>query len=85
MPGLDCLTWFAVDADTGRLSYAGRLETGGLIPRSFTFDASGSRILVGHQGSGEINIFDLTPEGRLTGGDWSIKTPVPAHLLIKRF
>jgi 6-phosphogluconolactonase len=80
-PGLDLLVWFALDAASGLLTLYGRLDTGGLIPRSFAFDSSGVRILVGHQASAQISVFNFSSSGALSQSGWRIETPVPMHLL----
>jgi 6-phosphogluconolactonase len=76
--GLDSLVWFAIDPNSGKLEWRGRVPTGGEIPRAFIFDATGTRILVAHQRSGNIVTFQVDPESgtpAMTGE--VIYNPVP--------
>lgn len=78
--GEDCVVWFDVDTETGRLTRAGRLHSGGAIPRACCFDASGTRLLVAHQGSGTIIWFDIEPDGSLLAT--GVETPVAAPVCL---
>jgi len=80
-PGLDLLVWFAFDPANGMLQHAGSLPSGGQIPRSFTFDTGGKRLLVGHQRSGTVVAFDIDPlSGTPSIGREALVTPVPVCL-----
>lgn len=56
---------FAIDAETGELSPAGRAATGGASPRDFIFADEGRLMLVANQDSNEIATFAVDSE---TGG-----------------
>lgn len=59
--GHDSLAIVAIDEATGKLSPVGHLPTGGQVPRNFTFDASGSLLLVANQDSDNIVAFRVDP------------------------
>ncbi|MFT4085130.1 MAG: lactonase family protein [Nocardioides sp.] len=78
-PGEDSLAWFAVDADSGLLRPAGRVPSGGAIPRTMTFGPDG-RLYVGHQGSSTILTFEIDAETGAATMIGSRTTPVPVCL-----
>jgi len=67
--GLDSLVWFAIDPESGLLALRGRTASGGELPRSFTFDAPGERLFIGHQASASIVTFNI---------DLQTGTPIPS-------
>ncbi len=69
--GHDSLVIFAIDRESGRLSYIGYQLTGGKTPRHFAFDPSGNWLLVENQDSDSVLVFRvnsktglLTPQGQ---------------------
>ena len=51
MRGYDAITIFKIDEYSGKLSLNGYQNTGGKHPRHFTFDPTGSHLLVGNKAS----------------------------------
>ena len=80
--GEDCVVWFDVDVATGRLWRAGRVPSGGLIPRSCVFREGATKLLVAHQGSSTLVEFDVDPvTGALQPSGLVVPSPVPVCLL----
>ena len=80
-PGLNLLIWFAIDPRDGTLQLSGSVLSGGEIPRSFAFDASGEELFVGHQGSGTLVTFQIDPTtGTPVPQPNPLLTPVPVCL-----
>jgi 6-phosphogluconolactonase len=79
-PGLDRLVWFAVDSATGLLTFAGRTESGGGIPRAIALSPDTNRLYIGHQCNGVITEFALADGTPINTGR-VIATPVPVCLL----
>lgn len=57
MRGYDAITIFEIDERTGKLTLVGYQNTGGKHPRHFTFDPTGSFILVGNK----VSIYYMKP------------------------
>jgi 6-phosphogluconolactonase len=77
--GHDSIVIYAVDGDSGRLTYIGHEPTGGNYPRNFAIDPTGTYMLVANQNSGSIVPFwmdkqtgKLSPTGKVT----QVPTPV---------
>ena len=71
--GHDSIAIFAIDQETGRLTVAGHVSTGGNTPRNFAFDPSGTFLYAANQNSDTIVHFrvdaasgQLTPTGDVT-------------------
>lgn len=65
--GHDSIVIFAVDADTGRLSYVGHESTRGMKPRGFCLDPTGSFLLAANADTNNIVSFGVDADtGRLT-------------------
>jgi 6-phosphogluconolactonase len=65
--GHDSIVVFAVDPDTGHLSYVEHTSTQGRTPRDFNIDPTGSFLLAANQASDTIVTFRIDPAtGRLT-------------------
>ena len=71
--GHDSLVVFRVDAETGRLSLAGDVPSGGKTPRSFAIDPTGRWLLAANKDSGTIVVFRLDPASGLPS---PVGTPV---------
>ncbi len=65
--GHDSLVWFFLEEEGSRLSYRGRVASGGRGPRSFVIDPSDTFLLVAHERSDNIVVFKIDP----TTGDLS--------------
>ncbi len=57
--GHDSLTWFLIDESTGRLTYRGRISSGGYEPRGFVIDPSGAFLLAAHERSDNVVVFKI--------------------------
>lgn len=65
--GVDTLTVFTVDPNTGRLSRPSWVASGGSGPRDFVFDPTGRFVLVANMLSGNVAVFRFDPaSGALT-------------------
>ncbi len=65
--GDDSIAVFRIDADSGRLTPAGHVSTGGRTPRNFAIDPTGAFLLVANQDSDSIAVFRIDPpHGTLT-------------------
>lgn len=79
--GDDSLAIFAVDQETGKLSYLENQSVLGKTPRNFLIDPQGTFILVANENSDEIILFDRDPEtGLLTPTKVRIAIPSPVSL-----
>jgi len=82
--GHDSLAVFAIEPDTGRLTPAGHVPTGGKTPRHFAIDPSNRWLLAANQDSGSITIFRLdAATGRLTAAG-RVAVPDPVCLLFSQ-
>ncbi len=82
--GHDSLVIYAVDANTGHLTYVGHQSTLGNTPRNFAIDPTGTYMLVGNQDSDTIVTFRINQQtGTLepTGNVASVPTPVCLKLI----
>jgi 6-phosphogluconolactonase len=59
--GDDSIAAFAVDRETGKLTFLQRASSGGKAPRNFALDPTGKRLLVANQQSGNIVEFEINP------------------------
>jgi 6-phosphogluconolactonase len=79
--GHDSIAVFAVDQQTGKLTFVEHQSTQGRTPRHFAIDPTGHWLLAENQGSDSVIVFALDPEsGKLkpTGQTVSIGAPVCA-------
>jgi 6-phosphogluconolactonase len=77
--GHDSIVIYAIDEDTGKLSYVGHESTQGRSPRNFTIDPTGTFLLAANQRTDNIVTFRIDPQtGRLTptGAVADVPTPV---------
>jgi 6-phosphogluconolactonase len=75
----DSIVWYLIDEDTGRLTYRGRIASGGREPRGCVIDPSGSFLLAAHERSDNIVVFRIDPAtGNLsrTGYEARLSKPV---------
>jgi len=79
--GHDSITAFAIDPQTGMLTYVDRHTTGGRTPRNFVIDPSGAFLLAANQDSGDIVSFRLDPAtGKMIETGQVVKLYRPACL-----
>lgn len=82
--GHDSLAVFAVNADTGRLTFVEHVPSGGKTPRCFGIGPGGKHLFAANQGSGNVVVFALDPStGRLktTGKSVPVGSPVCVKFL----
>ena len=84
--GLDSITIYRIDRDSGLLSLVGFEPCGGRTPRSFTLDETGGFLLCANQDSDCIAVFSIDKEtGQLTKrSETYAPTPVCVKMSIKR-
>lgn len=77
--GHDSLAGFAIDPNTGKLTFIEHVPTQGKTPRNFTIDPTGTFLLVANQASDSIVSFRINSKtGKLesTGNITEVPTPV---------
>lgn len=77
--GHDSIVIFAVDKDSGEMTYVGHEPTRGETPRNFAIDPTAQFLLAENQKSGTVHVFRIDAEtGKLThtGNSAEIPTPV---------
>ncbi len=81
--GHDSIVTFAIDADSGRLSYVDHKSTEGQTPRSFTIDPTETFLLAANQASGTVVSFRIDQStGRLTPTGHTVEVPQPVSLQV---
>jgi len=81
---LNDIAIFRIDIQTGRLTPAGRVSSGGITPRSFSIDPSGQYLFVANQDSDHVVVFHIDPEsGQLTptGKTLAVSSPVAVQFV----
>lgn len=79
--GHDSIVIYAVDQESGRLTYVGHEPTQGRTPRNFMVDPSGTFLLVANQDSDNIVTFRIDPKtGKLTSTGHVVSAPTPVCL-----
>ncbi|GHB29068.1 lactonase family protein [Mongoliitalea lutea] len=74
------LSSFQIQED-GTLALVERISTGGITPRNFTLTKDGNYLLVAHQDSGDIQVFERNNKtGKLTKTTMEIKVNSPVYL-----
>lgn len=82
--GHDSIAIYAVNWETGLLTFLGTQALPGKWPRNFIIDFSGRWLLVAHQNSNSIAVFSIDPESGLltdTGKLTDVKAPVCLKLI----
>ena len=77
--GHDSIAVFAIDQNTGRLTYVENEPTQGSTPRGFGIDPDGGYLLAGNQKSDSVVVFRIDPQsGKLapTGNKIEVGAPV---------
>ncbi len=70
---------YAINQETGKLTYIETESTQGKTPRNFGIDPTGTYLLAANQGSSDVVVFRINPQsGELdaTGHKFSVPTPV---------
>jgi 6-phosphogluconolactonase len=80
--GDDSIAVFAVDGDTGRLTFVQRVSSAGKTPRHFAIAPEGKRLLVANEETGNIVEFKInTRNGELKKPHEVAKVPAPVCLV----
>ena len=81
--GHDSIAIYAIDAETGLLTYVDRAPTLGKTPRNFAIDPSGTYLFAAHQDSDSIVTFRIDLEtGKLTPTGQVMEVPMPVCVRI---
>lgn len=81
--GHDSIVVFAVDADTGKLTYVENVPSGGKWPREFTIDLTGNILLAANQHSNNVATFKIDKtSGRLTATGHEVKVEKPVFVQV---
>ncbi len=81
---LNDIAIFQIDPQTGRLTPAGHVPSGGITPRSFGIDPSGQYLFVTNQDSDNVVLFHIDPtSGQLTptGKKLEVSAPVAVQFV----
>lgn len=74
------LSSFQIQED-GTLALVERISTGGITPRNFTLTKDGNYLLVAHQDSGDIQVFERNIKtGKLTKTNMEVNASKPVYL-----
>ncbi len=60
--GQDSIAFLDIDPQTGTLTYAGSIPSGGARPRFFTLGPGAKQAFVANQDSDVISVFDIKPD-----------------------
>jgi 6-phosphogluconolactonase len=81
--GHDSIVIFAINAQTGELSYVGHESTRGQTPRNFAIDPTGTFLLAANQRSDTIVSFRINQEtGKLTPTGQVTRVPTPVCIKV---
>jgi 6-phosphogluconolactonase len=76
--GHNSIAIFAINPESGTLTPAGHVSSGGKTPRNFSIDPSGTFLLAAHQDSDTIVVFRIDPQtGGLTPTGQTLSVPKP--------
>ena len=79
--GHDSIVVFAIDQQSGRLTYVQHQPTLGNIPRGFGIDPTGAFLLAGNQKSDSVAVFRIDRQtGRLTATGTPVKVGAPVSI-----
>jgi len=79
----NCLTVFAIEADTGKLTFVERVSSRGKRPRNFALTADGRWLFVTNYESDNASLFRVDPAtGRLSPVGDPVHLPVPYGIAI---
>jgi 6-phosphogluconolactonase len=81
--GHNSIVVFAVDAQSGKLTFVEHVSTGGKWPRNFTLDPTGKLLLVANQNTDNVVAFRIDDKtGKLTATGQVLDVPSPVCLQI---
>jgi 6-phosphogluconolactonase len=81
--GHDSLVIFAIDGQSGALSYVGNQPSGGKTPRSFGIDPMGNYLLSANQDSDKIVVMRIDQQtGKLTPTGQSVDVGMPVSIVM---
>jgi 6-phosphogluconolactonase len=76
--GHDSIAVYAINFETGRLSFVEHQSTQGKVPRNFGIDPTGNYLLAANQESDNIAVFRIDPKsGKLTPTGQVVEAPKP--------
>jgi 6-phosphogluconolactonase len=79
----DSIVIFAVDEESGCLTFVGHEPTGGKYPRNFAIDPAGTFLLAANQHSGTLVTFRMDAQtGKLTPTGQVVQVPTPVCVKI---
>jgi 6-phosphogluconolactonase len=79
--GPDTIGIFAIDPSTGRLTEVAQVPPGGVMPRNFAIDPTGSYLFSANELSGNVLLFRVDSDtGRLTPTTTDLKIDVPVSI-----
>ena len=83
--GHDSIAVFAIDQNTGRLTYVENEPTQGSTPRGFGIDPDGGYLLAGNQRSDSVVVFRIDPQnGKLAPTGTKIEVGMPVSVKFVR-
>lgn len=83
--GHDSIAVFAVDSQTGELTFVEHQSTQGKAPRNFAIDPTGKFLLAANQDSNNVVVFRIAADtGRLTPTGQSLEVPIPVCVVYLR-
>jgi 6-phosphogluconolactonase len=83
--GHDSIVIFAVDGETGKMTYVGHEPTQGKTPRNFNLDPGGTLLLAANQNSNTIVAFRIDQEsGRLAATGQVTQSPSPVCIAFRQ-
>jgi len=75
--GHNTIAAFSIDSKTGRLTAIGHTPTQGKTPRNFAIDPSGKFLLAANQDTGNVVVFRIGLDGKLTSTGHSVDAGIP--------
>ncbi len=82
--GYDCIAVFSVHPHDGTLAHIETVPSGGSMPRSFALDLTEGYLLVAHQDSHSLIIFEIDRQtGRLAQTGKTLSIPYPVCVKVK--
>ena len=83
--GHDSIAMYAIDPETGRLTFLGVEPTRCKTPRTFAIDPTGAFLLAAGQASGTVTVFAVDPAtGRLAFTGTEVEVPAPVCVVFGR-
>lgn len=80
--GIDVISLFAIDPESGKLTHVENVSSGGRTPRNFNINPTGTHLLAANQNSDSIVVFRIDAKsGRLTATGLSLEVDKPSCVL----